>query len=278
MTHHITFIGGGNMATSLITGLIDSGYDKNYIAVADPNEDKRERFRTKLNIKIFDSNAKAIENTEVIILAVKPQDMKNVISDLKSAISKYATHPPLIISIAAGVQTKHIQKWFGGHPMAIVRSMPNTAALLRAGVTALYANGKVSDAQRNLAESILRAVGTVVWVDHEHDMDTITALSGSGPAYFFLIMDALTQSAESLGLTSSTAKLLTLQTALGAARMALESDISIDALIHRVASKGGATEKGLEALEKGEIRTVLHNALQKARSRAVEISEQFENE
>lgn len=162
--------------------------------------------------------------------------------------------------------------------MAIVRAMPNTPALLGVGATGLYANLRVSEEQKNQAETLLRAVGITQWVNHEHEMDNITALSGSGPAYFFLMMEALQQGAVKLGLSDSMARLLTLQTALGAARMALESEVDLKELRRRIASPGGTTEKALMALEEGGIRSLFENALQKAKERSIEISQQFDKE
>lgn len=268
----ISFIGGGHMATSLITGLIDSKFDKSKIWVSDLNEEKRERFKSELHIHVADSNIQASEKADVLVLAIKPHDMKAVAQEIKSIVDRRL---PLIISIAAGVKTEQLNRWFGA-ALPIVRAMPNTPALLRAGATALYANSKTTEEQSSLAESILRAVGVTVWVAHEHEMDTVTALSGSGPAYFFLIMEALQEAAESLGLSSNAAKILTLQTALGASRMALESDISLEALVERVASPGGTTEKGLEALEKGGIKDLLKIALKAAKDRSEEISRKFD--
>lgn len=270
----IAFIGGGHMGTSIITGLIKSGFKPEFIWVADPNLEKRERFIKDLHIHATASDSEAAEKCDIIVLAVKPQDIKKVIEDIKGVYSK---RTPLLISLAAGIQTDQLNRWLGNH-YPIIRAMPNTPALLRAGASALYANSKATDEQKNQAESILRSVGITVWVSHEHDMDTVTALSGSGPAYYFLVMEALQEGAEKLGLSSSTAKLLSLQTALGAARMALESDIPIENLIKKVASKGGTTEKALEVLEEASVRQIFEQALKKAKERALEISQHFDKE
>lgn len=261
------------MATSIITGLINSGYNRDKICVADPNPEKLQRLKTQLQIQTYNSNNQAAEKANILVLAVKPQDLKKVADEIRGVLTQ---HPPLLISIAAAITTDKLKQWFGSLP--IVRAMPNTPALLRAGATALYAGGKVSEEQKSLAESLMRGVGVTVWVAHEHDMDTVTALSGSGPAYLFLIMEALQQAAEGLGLPKETAKILTLQTALGASRMALESDIPIDKLIERVASPGGTTEKGLATLEEGGIRELLKKTLENAKARALEISQHFDHE
>lgn len=268
----ISFIGGGNMATSLITGLIDSGFDKQKIWVSDPNSDKRERFKSELHIHVAESNAVAAEKGDVLVLAIKPQDIKNVARDIKEITDKKM---PLIISVAGAITTVQLNRWFGAE-LPIVRAMPNTPALLRAGATALYANGKVSEEQKNLAESILRAVGVIVWVAHEREMEIVSALSGSGPAYFFYIMEALQDAALELGLSKDAAKILTLQTALGASRMALESELPLDLLIKRVASPGGTTEKGLESLEKDGMINILKKALKATKERGEEISHHFD--
>lgn len=267
----IAFIGAGNMAQSLISGLVESGFDKTRIWATDRNKDKCEQVQSKFGIKTESDNFKAANLADILILAVKPKDMQELVIDLKDIIPKKL----LILSIATGIQTHHLEHWIGSH-VSIVRAMPNTPALLRVGATGLYANAKVTEEQKNMAESLLRAVGITVWVDHEQDMDTIAALSGSGPAYFFLMMEALQESAATLGLSHATARLLTLQTALGAARMALESDINLTELRHKVASKGGITERALENLESGGIRALFNNALKTAKARSVEISRMFD--
>lgn len=269
----IGFIGGGNMSTSLITGMTYSGVTPKNIIVADPNLAKRQSIE-KLGVNTTESDSKVAESADILILAVKPKDMKAAIDEIKRGLK---SHPTLVISIAAGILTETLERWLGINT-AIVRAMPNTAALLRAGATALYANTRVTDKERSLAESILRGVGVTVWVAHEHEMDTVTALSGSGPAYFFLMMKALEEGAERLNLPSETAKMLTLQTALGAARMALESEIPMEALIQRVASKGGTTEAALTILENSDFNNIMKAALKGARDRSQEISRHFDQE
>lgn len=268
----IAFMGGGNMAQSLISGLVESGYDRTHIWATDRNNDKQEYLKSKFDIQTTSDNSKAAKLADVIILAVKPNDMHALIMELKDILK---ADKRLTISIASGIQTQHLERWIGAH-ISIVRAMPNTPALLRTGATGLYANTKVTEEERNLAESLIRAVGIAVWVDHEQDLDIIAALSGAGPAYFFLMMEALQQSAESLGLSQKTAQLLTMQTALGAARMALESGISLEALRKKVASPGGITERALEHLESGGIRALFNNALSTAKNRSIEISQLFD--
>jgi pyrroline-5-carboxylate reductase len=268
----ITIIGAGNMGSSLIGGLIKDGHPGDKLWACDPSKEKCLQVQETFQVHTTPDNAKAVEHADVIIFAVKPQVFKSIAKSLASVIQQ---RKPLIISIAAGVRESHIQHWLGGN-MAIVRSMPNTPALIGCGATALYANQFVSVQQRNIAESILRAVGMIVWLNDEHLMDTVTALSGSGPAYFFLIMEIMQHTAEQLGLTPDTARLLTLQTALGAARMAMESGKSLDELRHNVTSPGGTTEKAISVLEENNIRSVLKKALHAAKLRSEELAELME--
>lgn len=268
---NIGFIGGGHMTSSLMSGLINSGFSPNKLFVYDRNTEKTQLLSSQLGVMGEPDLQKIIKHAKVLVLAVKPQDMKTLVETLGTEI---AQQKPLIISIAAGISTGLLEKWLGEHH-AIIRAMPNTPALLKVGATGLYANAKTLDSQKELAESILRAVGVTVWVNHEHDIDTITAISGSGPAYFFLMMDALQQGAEKLGLPKATAKILILQTALGAARMALESDIPLKTLIEKVASPGGTTEKALSVLEAGGMQDLLIKAVEAAKHRSQEISENF---
>jgi len=270
----IAFIGGGNMTQSLVSGLLESGFSKNQIWVSDRNEAKLKRLSSQFGVQTHSSNTAVAELAHILVLSVKPQDMPVLMTELKEILKNRQT---LVISIAAGIKSQHLEKWIGS-PMPIVRAMPNTPSLLRAGATGLYANTRVSEEQRNLAETLLRAVGITVWVNHENDMDAVTALSGSGPAYFFLMMEALQEGAEKLGLSSQVARLLTLQTALGAARMALESDINLKELLAKVASPGGTTEKALNTLETGGIRDLFSRALQSAKDRSIEISQLFDKE
>lgn len=268
----ITILGAGNMGKSLIGGLIKDGYPSDKLWAADPSEEKLIALQNQFQIHTSQDNAKAIQSADVIIFAIKPQVFAETAIDIANIIQM---RKPLLISIAAGVRIHQIEEWVKGK-VAITRAMPNTPALIGSGASGLYANSYVTDPQRNLAESILRAVGVVVWVDDEHLIDTVTALSGSGPAYFFLIMESLQQAAEELGLTSDTARLLTLQTALGAARMAIESGKSLEELRHHVTSKGGTTEKAISVLEENNIRDMFKKALKAAKQRSEELAEVME--
>lgn len=264
----IAFIGAGNMGSSLIGGLINNGHPTDKIWANDIDEEKLAAMQQRFGIHVTMENQTAIAIADVIVFAIKPQVYAHVVSPLKEIIQQ---RKPLIISIAAGVREASIQQWLGGH-IGIVRAMPNTPALISCGASALYANTFVSHEERNLAESILRAVGVVVWLTEEALMDAVTALSGSGPAYLFLVMEALQQTAEQLGLPSDIARLLTLQTTLGAARMAIESGLPLATLRHNVTSPGGTTEKALAVLEENNIRGIFAKALQAAKQRSEELA------
>nr|MDQ2995387.1 pyrroline-5-carboxylate reductase [Pseudomonadota bacterium] len=207
---------------------------------------------------------------DVIVLAVKPSSIKAVAIELADIIRERNL---LVISVAAGVKSTHISEWIGEHT-AVVRCMPNTAAVVRSAATGLYANPEVSHAQREIAESLLRSVGVTIWLDDEAKLDVVTALSGSGPAYFFLLMEAMQEAAVKLNLSTEEAKILTLQTALGAARLALESSDSVTRLREKVTSKGGTTERALEVLELGHLRNLVSDAITAAAERAEMLAEQ----
>lgn len=260
----LSFIGAGNMARSLIAGLLQDQTPA-VLRVADPDPQQRDAIRQLWpQILTTADNAAAIEHADVVIMAVKPQIMQEVVTDLAPTLRQYR---PLLISIAAGIREQSLARWLGGD-LPIVRCMPNTPALVQCGATGLYANAQVSETQRNLAESILRAVGITVWFDHEDHLDAVTAVSGSGPAYFFLVMEAMQAAAEQLGLKREEAHLLVVQTALGAARLALESQDPPAELRHKVTSKGGTTEAALQVLNDGNLTGLFAQALQAAAERS----------
>jgi len=267
-TNNITFIGGGNMATSLIGGLIADGYDAKRLTVSEPDSDKLARLAARYGIRATTDNHQAVSEADVVVFAVKPQILKAVACDLAPSIQK---QHPLVISIAAGVQESALRRWLG-EETALVRSMPNTPAMIQSGATGLHAGKGVSKEQKNLAESILRAVGITCWVEDESLMDVVTAVSGSGPAYFFLVMEAMEEAARDMGLDEDTARLLTLQTALGAARMAMESNDPPGVLREKVTSPGGTTEKALTRFEQANLRGLFREALAAARERSEELS------
>lgn len=268
----IAFIGGGNMARSLIGGLISGGCDARRIHVADPFPEALDNLAEKFGVHVTDNNASAAAEADVVVLAVKPQVMRKAVKSIRDAVRQ---NDALIISIAAGV-TEHLICDSLGAPAPVVRTMPNTPALLRCGATALYANAQVTEAQREKAESILRSVGIVRWVDEEKELDVVTAISGSGPAYFFLVMELLEKAGRDLGLPAETARLLTLQTAYGAARMALESAEEPGKLRERVTSPGGTTAAALNHLSKSGFAASLTDAVRAAAERSAELSREIE--
>ncbi len=267
----ISFIGGGNMATSLIGGLIADGRDPASIYVTDVDAGKLESLAEAFRVQTSSDNDEAVRLASAVVFAVKPQVMSSVVKGVAAAA---LAHRPLFISIAAGVREPDIRRWLA-FDAAIVRSMPNTPALVGSGATALYANAYVTDEQRSLAESVLRAVGLTVWVDDEHLLDAVTALSGSGPAYIFLIMEAMERAGIALGLSKDHARMLTIQTAFGAAKMALESSDPPARLRTRVTSPGGTTERALDALVSGGLEHLMHKALEAAHTRSVELGDEF---
>jgi len=267
----VGFIGAGNMARSLAGGLLKNGWKKDQIILSDPEPVQRQAIETVLGIKAFADNNEVAARADLLVLAVKPQILSDVAKPLASTVQK---KKPLVISIAAGVRIEDIDRWLGGG-LAIVRAMPNTAALIGSGASGLYANDRVDDGMRNQAESILRAVGVTVWLEDEYLMDVVTALSGSGPAYFFLVMEALEQAAIESGLDPKQARLLTLETAFGAAKMALEGHEEPAQLRRRVTSPGGTTEQAVKILEEGGLRGLFKNAMQAAGDRARAIADMF---
>ncbi|SJM92980.1 Pyrroline-5-carboxylate reductase [Crenothrix polyspora] len=271
-THKIGFIGGGNMATSLISGLIASGHPAELIFVSDINPDTLATLSSSLNINTSVDNTVVLNAVDIVVLAVKPQILKAVATAAASIVQQKNL---LVVSIAAGISQTSLSNWLGNNT-AIVRCMPNTPALVLTGATALHANSHVSNEQRDTAESILRAVGITLWVDNESDLDAVTAVSGSGPAYYFLLMEAMEKVAIDLGLTESTARLLVQQTALGAAKIALESSESPQQLRERVTSPNGTTQRAIETFEQGGFTDLVARALHAARDRSIEMSQQSE--
>ena len=267
----IAFIGGGNMARSLIGGLLTDGVAPERIWVADPDEAALHTHQTRYGVHTTTDNRHAAAQAEVVVLAVKPQIAKDAAHMLTDVVRQ---RPVMIISVAAGIREATLRTWLGDE-CAIVRAMPNTPALVGSGATALFANPNVTVEQKNLAESILRAVGMTLWVHDESLMDAVTALSGSGPAYFFLVMEAMERAGAALGLPQQTARLLTLQTAFGAAKMALESSEDPAALRRRVTSPGGTTEQAIQVLQARELSALFDEALRAAHRRSIELAGLF---
>jgi len=271
-TPRIAFIGGGNMAASLIGGLRAQGLPASAICASDPGADRRTELHDAHGIDTFADNAQAVAGADVVVLAVKPQVMQTVCRDL----APHLQASQLIVSIAAGITCASLQQWLGADtPRAIVRCMPNTPALLRQGVSGLFANAAVSDEQKRQAEQLLSAVGLALWLDREELIDAVTAVSGSGPAYFFLLIEAMTAAGEQLGLPRDTAAELTLHTALGAARMACESDVEAAELRRRVTSPNGTTEAAIKAFQAGGLEALVQQAMDAAARRSAELAEQL---
>jgi pyrroline-5-carboxylate reductase len=265
--HTIAFIGAGNMARSLISGLIHDGVDPQRLVASDPDQARCADLAGEFGIRIATDNQAAVSTADTVVLAVKPQLLQAVASDLAPA---FANENKLVLSVAAGIRSDTLAQWLGDQT-PIVRTMPNTPALIQCGATALFARKGVTDDQRDTAESIMRSAGLTVWIDDEDALDTVTALSGSGPAYYFLFMEAMETAATEMGLDAATARLLTLQTALGAAKMALESREDPASLRRRVTSPGGTTERALTVMEQAGLRETVSKALEAARTRAHEL-------
>ena len=259
------------MAQSLIGGLIASGYDKQNITATDPTEAQRNNVTERFGINCLGDNSAAIAVADIVVLAVKPQILESVCNEIVNAVE---ANKPLVISVAAGIRSEAIDRWLGSNN-AIVRTMPNTPSLIQTGATGLFANTVVSEDQKSQAEHIMRAAGLTVWVEEEKLLDAVTALSGSGPAYYFLFMEAMEAAGNKLGLDAKTAHLLTLQTALGAAKMALESHQDCATLRQNVTSPNGTTEKAINSFEADKLRDTVANAMQSAYDRAGELADEL---
>lgn len=268
MNDSIAFVGGGNMARSLIGGLVARGHAPTAIRVAEPVPALRAALRADFGVAVFEDGAQAVAGAGTWVLATKPQVLRGVCETLAPHAQAMR---PLVVSIAAGITTTQLARWLGGD-IAVVRAMPNTPALLGAGVTGLFASTRVDAAGRALANALLGAVGKTVWIEEEAQMDAVTAVSGSGPAYVFLLAEALIDAAVREGLPAATARTLALQTVLGAARMLTESDADAAALRRRVTSPGGTTQAAIETFEAGGFRALVASAVHAARLRGMELS------
>jgi pyrroline-5-carboxylate reductase len=264
----IAFIGGGNMARSLIGGLVARGTPAGAIRVAEPVEALRESLARDFGVQVSADNAQAAAGADTWVLAVKPQVMRAVCEAL-APVAQAAR--PLVVSIAAGITSAQLERWLGGNT-AVVRTMPNTPALLGAGVTGLFANAGVDAAGRERTESLLSAAGKTVWIDDEALMDAVTAVSGSGPAYVFLMAEAMQAAGEAEGLRAEDARTLALHTILGAARMLTEGDEPAAELRRRVTSPGGTTQAALESFEHDGFRDIFARAIHAATVRGRELS------
>ncbi len=267
----IGFIGAGNMAASLIGGLLADGWPADKILACDIDREKLEKLASHCGIIACQDNAGLVRQSDIVVLAVKPQHIKEVALEIAPVVQGKR---PLVVSIAAGIREGSLARWLGGN-VPIVRAMPNTPALVQSAATGLHANALVNEAQKEASESLLRAVGITVWVDQEELLDAVTAVSGSGPAYFFLLMEMMEKAGTALGLGESVARLLVEQTALGAAKLALESDLGPEQLRIRVTSPGGTTEKALAVLQNAGFEAVVKQALMAACERSKELSQQL---
>ena len=265
----IAFIGGGNMARSLISGLLNGGTSADQIAVSDPMPAQRELL-AELGVRVSEDNGEALNGAAVVVLAVKPQMLGQVLQALPLEPSQ------LLVSIAAGVPIAAMRAWTHAE-QPIVRCMPNTPALLGAGITALFASEAVDEAARNQAETILSAAGRTLWVDEEEKLDAVTAVSGSGPAYFFYLMESMVEAGVEQGLDAETATVLTLETAYGAALMARERTNSPAELRANVTSPGGTTAAAIAALDEANAGATIRGALAAAGARSKTLAEEFGN-
>ncbi len=265
------FIGGGNMAQAIVGGLIGNGYSRERITVADPLAQQRSLVEERLGIEAVGDNRVAVGGSDVLILAVKPQMLREVCRGIAAAVHNAR---PLVLSVAAGVGIRDISRWLG-EPIALIRVMPNSPALVGAGVTAMFANEHVDTAQKAVAERLMSAVGSVVWLDSESLLDPVTAVSGSGPAYFFLLMEIMEQVGIEMGLSADAARTLTTQTAAGAAQMALQPGLDLVSLRQQVTSPGGTTEAALRTLDGADLRGIVRAALFAARNRGMQLADTF---
>ncbi|MEF9977505.1 MAG: pyrroline-5-carboxylate reductase [Thermomonas sp.] len=268
MSDTIAFIGGGNMARSLIGGLVAQGRDPASIRVAEPVPALRDALAADFGVTVIEDGTEAIAGADTWVFATKPQVLRAVCESL--AAQAQATRP-LVVSIAAGITAAQLQRWLGGD-IAIVRTMPNTPALLGAGVTGLFASDRVDAQGRDFADALLSAAGKTVWITDEAQMDAVTAVSGSGPAYVFLLAEAMVDAGIGEGLPPEAARTLALQTVLGAARMLTESDVDAAELGRRVTSPNGTTQAAIETFEAGGLRTLVADAIHAARVRGAELS------
>lgn len=269
----IGFIGAGNMARALAAGLIADGIAPQRLIASDVDSERLAALARELGVRSAPDNASVARSAEVVVLAVKPQVLRLVAAELAAA----GLVRPLYISIAAGIRTADLGRWLGS-TCAIVRAMPNTPAMVGSAATALYANPRVTAVGRERAEAVLRAVGIVQWLEDEALMDLVTALSGSGPAYYFLMMELTERLAVERGLPADIARLFSIQTAFGAAKMALESAVDPARLRAQVASPGGTTERALAALRDRDLEGALAAAIDAARERAAELARTFGGE
>ena len=269
----IAFIGSGNIANSMIGGLIANGVDSKKIGASDPDETQKKLTAKKYGITVFKNNQDAAKKAVVIIFAVKPENMQIAI---KKIFEIPKIENKLLLSVAAGIKIESIENWID-RPTSIVRVMPNITMVVQAGASALYANEHATNEDKKIAEYIMKSVGVTIWLDDENHMDSVTALSGSGPAYFFYLMEIMENNAVEMGLNKEDARLLTVETALGAAKMAVLSKTEPKELRQQVTSAGGTTEKAINVVVQGRLDELFRNAMDAAKERSIELSKSFED-
>jgi pyrroline-5-carboxylate reductase len=267
----ISFIGGGNMATALLAGLVGKLAAGPEIHVVDPNPEALQRVNGQYGVSVAGDINERIAASEVVVLAVKPQQMREVAAALRPQL---ADARPLVLSIAAGIRSTDLSRWLGGYS-AIVRTMPNTPALIGQGITGMVATAGVSDTQKDVADKIMRAVGKTVWLDDESQLDPVTAVSGSGPAYVFFFLEAMQQAALELGLSAEQGKELALATFTGAAQLAAQSDEPVEVLRQRVTSKGGTTYAAITSMEQSGVKLAIVEAITAASARGRELGDEL---
>ncbi len=265
---NICIIGGGNMATALIGGLLGRGYTAAQISAVEINADHRARLQRDYAVQAFANLDEGVSGSQIIVFAVKPQQLRAVAQELAPLLSGQ-----LLISIAAGILATDLARW--SNTQAVVRAMPNTPALIRSGMTGVYALPAVGAAQREQAQSILAAVGETLWLEDEAMMDAVTAISGSGPAYVFYFIEALQQAAQDLGFNAEDARRLSLATFLGASKLAASSAEDISMLRERVTSKNGTTERALLSLSANQVAEHIAQAAHAAAARSREMGEEL---
>lgn len=264
----ITFVGAGNMAGAIIAGLLKNGVDAKSITAAEPSLERLEILSKEYGIRHDSNNVSAVANADVVVLSVKPQILQSVCEGMRGAFPKGA----LVISIAAGVEMRSIEEWLGGD-VALVRCMPNTPAQVLAGASGLFANTQVNAAQKDIAYALFSAIGVCQWVESEDLLHAVTALSGSGPAYVFLVIDAMEKAARKQGIDEKSARLLAAQTVMGAAQMVLSGDIPPEQLMRNVMSPGGTTERAIQVLEGQGLPAIFDEAMTAANQRSVELAD-----
>lgn len=269
MSDTLCFVGGGQMAASLIGGLLKAGTAAARIRVAEPNADRRAWLQEHLGVQVFADGPSACQGAETIVLAIKPQVMAAAVSDLELADTA------LVISIAAGIRSDSLRRWLSS-PVTMVRTMPNTPALMGKGICGAWCEESTPDRYRQRAEAILRAVGDCVWVAQESDLDAVTAVSGSGPAYFFLVTEAMREAGVALGLEADVADRLAKATLVGAAAMVDAGSTDIAELRRNVTSPGGTTAAALNVMETQGLRQLFEQAMIAARDRGHELGEQLD--